>query len=78
MANEKKLKNGELTDEQANEAAGGVGTNRYKCEGGCGKSFWGNVPYLVNGKPCCANCYAKHQQSQNNNSGRPDHPKRPR
>ena len=65
MSDEKKTANEEITEEQANEAVGGVGTdNNYKCEGGCGRSYWGIVKYRVNGKPYCANCYAKYQQSK--------------
>ena len=68
MADEKKLTNEEITDEQANEASGGSGSKAYTCGGGCGKSYWGTVPFYFNGKPCCANCYAKLQQQQ----GRPE------
>ena len=64
MADEKKLKTEEITDEQANAAAGGFGTNRYQCEGGCGKSYWGEIKYRVDGRPYCYNCYSKYQQSQ--------------
>ncbi len=66
MADEKKIKNEELTDEQANAAAGGFGETRVACQGGCGQSFFGALPYLIDGKPCCASCYEKYQLSLNN------------
>ena len=66
----KEIKNAELTDEQANAAAGGSGRYSFKCDGGCGGFFWGSAPYSINGKPCCASCYEKYQQSQQ--QGRPD------
>lgn len=77
MADEKKIKNEELTDEQANEAAGGLGLERYKCQGGCGREYFGKVPFYVNGKAYCVNCYGKYQQEQNNTVGRPDRHERP-
>ena len=63
MADEKKIPNEEITDEQANEAAGGFGANYYECKGGCNGTYWGNVPYRVDGKPYCRSCYEKYQQS---------------
>jgi len=72
MADEKKIKNEELTDEQANAAAGGFGSNGYQCQGGCGRKYTGKVPFYVNNRPYCVNCYAKYQQSQNDFGGRPD------
>ena len=75
MADKKKFKAEELTDEQANAAAGGFG-NVYKCEGGCGGSYSGDTPHLVDGRPYCEDCYAKYQQSHAPVE-RPDHPERP-
>ena len=77
MADDKKLADKELTDEQANAAAGGFVNNEYKCQGGCGRKYSGRVPYYVNNKPYCVNCYAKYEQSQNNSGGRSDPPWRP-
>ena len=73
MADEKKIKNEELTDEQANEAAGGFGSNEYRCQGGCGRKYSGKVPFYVNNRPYCVNCYGKYQQEQNNTFARVDH-----
>lgn len=82
MANEKKntnekTENEVLTDEQVNQAAGGFGLDRYKCQGGCGGEYTGRVPFYVNGKAYCVNCYGKYQQSQNDFGGRPDPHGRP-
>ena len=77
MADDKKLTDKELTDEQANEAAGGLGSNGYQCQGGCGRTYYGKVPFYVNNRPYCVNCYAKYQQEQNNTVGRPDRHERP-
>ncbi len=64
MTDEKKLKDELITDEQANEAAGGLGfAPGYKCEGGCNKSYDGRIPHMVGSKPYCANCYAKYMNS---------------
>ena len=77
MADEKKIKNEELTDEQANAAAGGSGYNVYQCQGGCGRTYNGKVPFYVNNMPYCVNCYGKYKQEQHNTFGRPDHRERP-
>lgn len=77
MTDDKKLTDKELTDEQANEAAGGLGSNGYQCQGGCGRTYYGKVPFYVNNRPYCANCYAEYQQSHNNSGGRPDPHGRP-
>ena len=77
MADEKKLKNEELTDEQVNEAAGGVGTPRYKCQGGCGMTYDGLAKFYVNYQPYCPSCYVKYQQAHEDPYGRPDHRERP-
>ena len=54
----------ELSDEQLNQAAGGMGVLEYDCKGGCGGHYAGVVPYRLNGQPCCVNCYVKYLQSQ--------------
>ena len=63
MADKKKLtdeeiKNEELTDEQANEAAGGAhagdSLHSYRCAG-CGRTRFGS-PFRVDGKTYCVNC----------------------
>ena len=70
MADEKKLNNEEITDEQANDAAGGLGIPQYDCQGGCGKHYYGVVPFWFGGRACCANCYAKKQQQQSQHTAR--------
>ena len=78
MADEKKIKNEELTDEQANEAAGGIGSvPRYNCQGGCGRTYEGLAKFYVNYQPYCPSCYNKYQQTHNDLGGRPDHHERP-
>ena len=68
MADEKKLtkeeiKNEELTDEQVNEAVGGVGyASSFRCQGGCGRTYSGTPAGHVNGKKYCVNCFAKYQK----------------
>lgn len=52
----KKTYNEELTDEQANEVAGGNG-NYYTCTC-CHKTFFGR-PFSFNGKSYCAKCVPK-------------------
>ena len=64
MADEKKLTNEEITDEKANEAAGGFLISEFKCEGGCGRTYSGRAPASINGKPCCSNCYAKYLEKE--------------
>ena len=67
MKDEKKLskeeiKNEELTDEQANDAAGGVGKGfQFTCEGECGRTYKCS-PIVVNGKKFCAHCYGKYKE----------------
>ena len=48
MADEKKIKNEELTDEQVNAAAGGFVYNEYQCQGGCGRKYSGKVQANIN------------------------------
>ena len=60
MTDEKKPNNVEITDEQANDAAGGRSFNSYTCDG-CGRRFFGEVPYYVNYKAYCVNCFGKYQ-----------------
>ena len=63
MADEKKtanekLENAELTDEQANEAAGGGGRGGvYQCCA-CRHTYYGS-PFRVKGRSYCANCVPK-------------------
>ena len=73
MEDEKKIKKEELRDEQANAAAGGSGSNVYQCQGGCGRRYFGRVPFYVNNKPYCVNCYGKYQQEKNTTFARVDH-----
>lgn len=54
--NEEGIEVKELTDEQANEAAGGVGS-RYTCTN-CRHQFFGS-PFWYTGKAYCANCVPK-------------------
>ena len=77
MTDEKKLKAEELTDEQVNEAAGGIYTPRYNCQGGCGLTYEGLAKFYVNYQPYCPSCYKKYQQTHNDLGGRPDHHERP-
>ena len=56
-----KAKNEELTDEQANEAAGGIrAESQFTCEGGCGRTYYGSSPVVVNGKKYCAHCFKRY------------------
>ena len=53
------LKSDALTDEQANDAAGGISFfNDYVCEG-CKRSCSGRS-YIIGSKRFCANCYNKY------------------
>ena len=65
MSDEKKVKIEELTDDHLNDVSGGVGTNRYTCEGGCGRSYWGEVKHYVNNKPYCNSCYGNYLLGRN-------------
>ena len=53
---EEKIEEKELTDEQANDAAGGLG-QYYTCSG-CRRQFFGS-PFRSGGKAYCANCVPK-------------------
>lgn len=57
MADKKNLNNNELTDEQANKAAGGIIKN-YTCEG-CKRDLSGRPGGSINGKLYCPTCYQK-------------------
>ena len=62
MADNKKttneeIKNKELSDEQANDAAGGSGLNYYTCCG-CKRTFFGR-PFKSGGRTYCAKCLPK-------------------
>ena len=57
MEDEKKLNNNELSDEQANKAAGGIIKN-YTC-GGCKHDFYGRPGGSLSGKFYCPDCYNK-------------------
>ena len=56
MIEDKKVKNEEISDEQANEVAGGIAIfNEFTCAG-CGKSFFGAKGFMVAGKAYCMTC----------------------
>ena len=55
MADEKKLKNEELNEEQLNEVAGGVENSHYRCER-C-RNFYRGSPYIYHDKNYCEICY---------------------
>ena len=59
MADEKKLTKEEITDEQANEAAGGVAIRAvyFKCDG-CGKEYKNDFCNSLSGKLYCTSCYS--------------------
>ena len=64
MTDEKKLPNEQITDEQANEAAGGIGLCfDFKCDG-CGRFFTGSLRFNVGNKVYCQNCFTQNQQQQ--------------
>lgn len=55
MADEKKLN--ELTEEELDNAAGGVAIRTdFKCDG-CGKDFSNTFCHQINGKRYCPTCY---------------------
>lgn len=58
IKDEKKLTSEEITDEQANEAAGGGGRGGvYQCCA-CRHTYYGS-PFRVGGRSYCANCVPK-------------------
>ena len=68
MADEKKLTNEEikneaLTDEEANQVAGGCAVFRqeFTCAS-CGKHFQNATLYQIEGKPNCLRCYSEYRQ----------------